>query len=382
MEKIIFSNNGTIDERMWSTFGVSAKDSEYPIGQFGTGLKYAIAILMREKRNLTIESGNKIYVFGYENAKIRNKDFDIITCNGKHLPFTTNLGSKWELWQAYRELYSNCLDEGGWIGDGGETKIIAEIGDVNINDVYLKRDNKIDDSDYSEIYSGESNRIYFKNFRVMDLNPPSKFTYNLKIADLTEDRTLKYPAYDINRGVSETIIQSKNEKLIEDFLLRTKSFYEKDSIGFEHTDTVPSEKVIQVFQKFKKRDCYLHEKLSDKIKRYVGYDKPNEIKPNEYQSKIIEKSVNFLRSIDCIIPYEIILTKDLRDNVLAMASLKEECIYLSDTVLIQGSKKVAAALYEENLHLQKGLIDCTYQMQSYLFEQIITMGEKLTGEIL
>lgn len=47
MSKLYFLNNGEFDVSAMLTFGVSAKESDNPIGQFGTGFKYAIAIILR-----------------------------------------------------------------------------------------------------------------------------------------------------------------------------------------------------------------------------------------------------------------------------------------------------------------------------------------------
>lgn len=44
---IIFRNKGVIDPKSITTFGVSSKENPGAIGFFGTGLKYAIAILLR-----------------------------------------------------------------------------------------------------------------------------------------------------------------------------------------------------------------------------------------------------------------------------------------------------------------------------------------------
>lgn len=44
---IIFRNAGTIDPKSITTFGVSSKENPGAIGFFGTGLKYALAILLR-----------------------------------------------------------------------------------------------------------------------------------------------------------------------------------------------------------------------------------------------------------------------------------------------------------------------------------------------
>jgi len=46
---ITFENDGEIDLRAISQFGINVKTGDSPIGFFGTGLKYALAVLMREE---------------------------------------------------------------------------------------------------------------------------------------------------------------------------------------------------------------------------------------------------------------------------------------------------------------------------------------------
>ena len=45
--------------------------------------------------------------------------------------------------QAYRELYSNCLDEGGDIKHRGDTIVYAEIGDIVHSEVFLQAANRL-----------------------------------------------------------------------------------------------------------------------------------------------------------------------------------------------------------------------------------------------
>src|ERR1700733_12022356 len=44
---IVFENYGEIEIDAITTFGVSVKEGPNPIGFFGTGLKYAVAVLLR-----------------------------------------------------------------------------------------------------------------------------------------------------------------------------------------------------------------------------------------------------------------------------------------------------------------------------------------------
>ena len=55
--EIGMNHTGEIEPLLIRTFGVSVKDSESPIGFFGTGLKYALAILLRERHDVIIQSG-------------------------------------------------------------------------------------------------------------------------------------------------------------------------------------------------------------------------------------------------------------------------------------------------------------------------------------
>lgn len=374
-----FSNPGEIDPRVWSTFGVSVKETDNAIGQFGTGLKYAIAVLMREGRSLSIRSGSKNYVFGVQQEQIRGKDFAQITCNGEPLPFTTHLGSKWELWQAYRELCSNCLDEGGDIGDDGDTVISAEIGDIDHHSVFLKKRRLIHQTSACDIYAGESDVIYYKGIRAAALPRRSLFTYDIKSADLTEDRTFKYN-FQIDTAISEAAMSCDDRDFFDIFFTQSKDRKEQ-YVDFEYCDATPSETVLAVVSQYRRENIYKQPGMLRKTLDALGADVYEPMELDERQRRVVEKAVDFCGRIGFRITHPIHLA-ELGSGTLAIAHRTNQTIYLSERVLTQGLKQVASTLIEEHLHLQEGLKDCTYDMQSYLFDQIVTMGERLTGEIL
>jgi hypothetical protein len=129
---IVFQNKGEIDIRAIKTFGVNSKDNkESAIGYFGTGLKYAIAILLRAGATVSILTGGKMHRFSTEQTKIRNDHFDIVRMNDEELGFTTELGKEWELWMAFREIYSNMLDE------DGEAKAVTFLPDPDPEKTYV-----------------------------------------------------------------------------------------------------------------------------------------------------------------------------------------------------------------------------------------------------
>lgn len=379
---IRFSNNGQIDSVMWQTFGVSVKGGENPIGQFGTGLKYAIAVLMREGRSLSIKSGGDEFVFGTQAKTLRGKDFEQITCNGEPLPFTTHLGDKWKLWQAYRELYSNCLDERGWIGDGGDTVVSAALADIYHGDVFLNTENRkmVSSSSRCEVYNGDSEYLYFRGIRAMDLPTRSRYTYNILDADLTEDRTLKYQ-HQVFGAIADAVMLADCPDFLTDFLTQTKGSFE-ETVDFDYARLAPCRAAVTVYSNFRRSGCFLHPGFAKKAIQHMGFEAYDTVSASEFQSRVIEKASEFCKKIGHPIRYPILVATNLGDDTLGLADKKSNNIYLSERVLTQGTKQVASTLLEENLHLAEGLRDCTYPMQSYLFDQIISMGERLTGEIL
>lgn len=254
---IIFQNKGAIDIRAIKTFGISAKDNDSAIGFFGTGLKYAIAILLREKQEIVIHSGLKKYEFTLKTYETRGKSFDIVCMNGKELGFTTELGKTWELWQAFRELWCNCTDEGGKIRrskavKAGHLSLAAKDSEIVESDdaeagmtiiyvtgekfeqLYNERgkiillSKPIAETGEIEIHDGLSQSVYYKKIRICNPLKPTLFTYNIKKdIDLTEDRTAKYD-FQIKAHIIKMILQSDDEAFIESCLTATEGYYEHD----------------------------------------------------------------------------------------------------------------------------------------------------------
>ena len=111
---IIFKNDGVIDIANAMTFGISHKEGDNPFGQFGTGLKYAVAICLRLDCSIKCVAGGVEYKFSTRDVNFRDEKYSKVYMNDEPLGFTTHLGSHWEPWQAYRELLCNAMDEEGF----------------------------------------------------------------------------------------------------------------------------------------------------------------------------------------------------------------------------------------------------------------------------
>lgn len=200
-----FKNRGLIDLRAVRTIGLNAKPkSDNPIGEFGTGLKLAISVILRNGGTVTLWRGKTAHTFGTVATKFRGED---VTLDGEELGFTLNYGKNWKPWQAFRELYSNMLDEpegacsyttGSGSGEKGYTTITVE--GCEFDELYENRRSVFLEGDPLlkvpglEVHFGRSKVIYYNGMRAMDLPKESNFTYNItRRMTLTEDRTFMYP---------------------------------------------------------------------------------------------------------------------------------------------------------------------------------------------
>src|SRR5207302_1267275 len=83
------------------------------IGYFGTGLKYAIAVMLRQGIEFKVFSGTKEIKIGQRNTKFLDSTVAVMTVNGEKTSITLDAGIDWQPWFAIREIYSNSIDEGG-----------------------------------------------------------------------------------------------------------------------------------------------------------------------------------------------------------------------------------------------------------------------------
>lgn len=392
--KIVFRNKGIIDPRSITTFGVSSKGSDSAIGYFGTGLKYAIAILLREGCKIDIYTGGQHLTFGTSEQRVRVDDFTFVTMNDQPLSFTTELGKNWEAWQAIRELWCNCLDEQGAafsseyfddVPSEDETVILvsgrAAVDAWALRDTIMISGSPIFESEHVDIYPGQSNHIYYKGVRVLDLNRSSQYTYNVKCnVELTEDRTMKHPvlaAWYVARGIAKLSDRP--------FITRVLT---ADQDWFEHRLDFDSVTASEDFSGIVKQMARQQVSgLNQSATRCARFDN-NEIlddMPRMQLGKVdlvrLAKAIEFSKSIGFSVDeYEIVIIENLGESVLGRAANNK--IYLSKIVFMQGTKMLAGTLIEEFIHLRHGLLDETRGMQNFLFDSLVSLGEQISGNPL
>lgn len=396
MESVVFKNLGEMDLRAVTMFGVSAKVNDNPIGFFGTGLKYAISILIRNHVSFELYVGKDKYDFKKKTMDMRGKEFDAITMNGADLPFTTEVGKNWELWQAFRELYCNALDEGGDVvleedagPEVGTTRIV--IHDKRIVEIYFDRysivlnrnKNLLFKSAKIEIYNNPSKAGYYRGVRVFDFALPSKYTYNMiEQTDLTEDRGVKNQDYYM-RKIAQHTASMDDRDAIHNVLASSADFMESifsyslleyfdDNIS-EAFEAESEALFNQNNNQFNLSAKSIYMKRADKkVSRNRQAHEMTVI-----QSKQLSKALEIVQKVyPEATRYKTIVVKDLGQNVMAQADTTLQAMIVSSRVFELGSRYLVSTLIEEYFHLWTGFGDQSRALQTYLFDQITTLIEQ------
>jgi len=401
MSVIVFKNPGEIDILSISSFGVSVKEGDSPIGFFGTGLKYAIAVLLRNDHEVTVHSGKDEIRFMLQRKEVRGKEFDFIAMAVNDQPpqqlgFTTELGKTWEMWMAYREIACNCKDEGGIASQevaapyarAGETHVIVRGGEFakvhqQRHEFILEDAVWMHDGDV-EIRNRPGAAFYYRGIKVQGLPRRGIYTYNnTGKMDLTEDRTLKYqwePEYIIR----QIIMRSNDEHFIRRCVTGHKDTLE-GGMDYHGYSIAPSPMFLKTIGECQ-AECLtnLNETAlrvwKDNTKQDIA---PEEIGLTKVQLMSLNKALDFCGKIGFPIrdAYPIKFCASLGEGTLGMAY--NGTIYIAERVFhLGGTKQLASALIEEYLHLRHGWEDMTRPLQNFLFEKMVSLGEELVGEPL
>lgn len=396
MSTIQFRNPGVIDVRSITTFGVSVKEGDNPIGFFGTGLKYAIAVLLRTGHAVSVYAGPHCFSFGVRSDHVRGKQFDFVTMavdagEPLQLGFTTELGKQWEVWMAYRELACNCIDEKGTIEEvsGGITvdglgTTVAVTGDA-FAEVYHSRTRFIleDEPAYVlgtvEIRERAGSEFYYRGVRVHRWAQHGLFTYSSRAQHaLTEDRTLKSD-FSARQEIAQAFLRSTNTRLLERVLTADKHSFE-GTLDFDWI-LEPSEEFIRTVGEAVSMGVSDLNPSAVKMWRRVTKKEvtPREVTLTAVQLQQLNRALDFCGRIGFPVrgTYPIKIAESLGDGTLGLAY--EGTIFIAERVFHQGTKQLAATLIEEYLHLRHHLEDESRELQTYLFDRVVSLGEELVG---
>jgi len=384
-DRVYFGNDEPFDADAMLTFGVSAKGSNDAIGYFGTGFKYAVAIILRSGGGIQVDTADDCYLFGLEKKTIRGKEIEIVTVNGENAGFTAHLGANWSIENAYRELWANCMDEGGRVGTKFfeaptliTVKGAAFVQAHNNRDGFILTSKPIIENHMLAIHEGSRPRIFYRDFAVAEMNKAPIFTYNVQSnISLTEDRTARYgwePLHSIARG-----IQLLEDRDVLRTILSVKLGDQFEAIIPYDADWMTSQEFIEVARELHEAGHHVSENCRQLLAKVVekAGDWP-EWTPTKVQLQMLGKARDVLKRIGIdTYRYPVKLVSGLGSGVMGRAM--KGTIYLSDIPFNQGTKMVASTLLEEWVHNEHGVEDFDRAMQNWLFDKVLTLAEELQG---
>jgi len=392
-----FHNPGNLDLKLLTTFGASVKESSNPIGYFGTGLKYAIATCLRHGAKVRLKTNGQHYELQAVAETIRGKEFKMVylITSGDIRPcgFTLDLGKNWEPWMAYREFYSNALDEGGGVVadifhfapgvDGTIWQIESEVMDK----VWAERRLHFIDRDRTpvykdsvvEIYPGSSSAVFYRGIRVCALPKTSIYTYNIiGHTTLTEDRTMHY--WTAEAIISVALAKCTDRAVLTAVLSAHESTLE-GAIGYADYYTPSDEFVDTVVALSKTKFTNVQHNARAMIrKRDQSKLLPEPAKLTAVETTMLARAREFVARIGFDIAEPIVVTESLGKATIGLAV--NGTIFLSKTVFSMGTKMVAGTLIEEHIHLRHDLSDESRAMQEFLLNKLVSLGEELQGSPL
>lgn len=253
MPKLYFRNPTPLDIRAATILGVNAKESPGAIGQFGTGLKNAIAGILRLGGSIRIWNGEEWYDFSASPFTLRGIEFKQVRMHwwpmnedaqSQDLGFTTALAKHWEPWMFYRELLSNALDEGGGVGVVGDDALLTpSFGSTLIEVVceelwmaHAQREEFLLEGE--PLWSNESLAVYrplvsvpgwaggkpsgtgflyYHGIRATSDHSDHHWNFRYSLLtehQLTEDRTL-YNLHEVRQEIAKALLVCDNEEIVQ-----------------------------------------------------------------------------------------------------------------------------------------------------------------------
>lgn len=391
---VVFRNPGEIDPRLIATFGANVKESNNPIGFFGTGLKYAISILLRNHCSIMIQSGMNQYTFRTQTENIRGKDFAMVYMGTKPMGFTLELGKNWAFWTAYRELYSNCADEKGEVAvvdqppamRPGVTSVV--VGGQAFLDVHEDRSTFFLQGEpllkpsYLSIFPGKSNSIYYRGIKIGDTpsGKPTLYSYNFRVGlTLTEDRTYRTP-WEVSTYLAAGLSTLTDKNVIKRIITCGPEYHEWDIDWTGRTFTTEFLEAV--------RDCVQKDITCVSESLYqawrsasVGKFEPIVREPTEIEKIMLASAIGFIKAAGFDVErFPILVSTELGGKILGLAF--DGKIYLSHTAFEGGMKQLIITVLEEFIHLHYGVRDESRQMQERLLHLLISAHERIQGTTL
>jgi hypothetical protein len=418
------TNKGEMQQEAMTLLGASTKrGDDTKIGFFGSGLKYAMAVLIREDIKFHIYSGKSEVKITTQPVNFRGKEFQRICVNGEPTSMTTDMGVDWEPWFALREVLCNAIDEGSHTidmvekvkGAKGVTTFAVEMSS-SLNNVmefwqkYFceKRPDVVLAVNASQVFHGDDKEliVYRRGVRCHHERTKALFHYNMQWAEINESRVLS-SQWSFNRSLVQWLAKHANEEIARRIVDNFYGTYEAtldwdcDDMTFSNewlaiigNRALVAQEVTGYFMEDIAEGALvlphslvkgLKNYFKDKVRVLGRSDKYGNrivVDMDERKKTMLTDVLGFLKKsgIDCTYPVH--LAKFKNSYTHGEADKDEGQIYIAEATFDNGKRYLALTLMEEMMHLKSGAGDGSRSFQNYIISELLKRYEAEAGVFL
>lgn len=413
MTYLSLSSKGEIDAQALCLMGASVKDIG-AIGEFGSGLKYAIATLLRYNVPFEVWSGLRQIDISVKMESFRGETFGVIYIDGKATSITTRTGPKWHIRNAIREIWSNALDEGEARVDHAEpcegrtTFRIALVDDVKY---MVDNWHMFFIADLPHIFACSQGRMLSQStpnfFRrgiwiCEDRQCKSIFSYDFAEFNLPESRLVS--SYACAAAIAEVLIEltdvdiwhkiinhAKVNGMMEISCLQyytleasaeaaVKSAFHRDWTHFGNSEDRPRlTEYIKSEHKVLWCDGYLYAFLSrlelPNIRKALDFNDNYQVRPWPIGAKSrVDTEIAHLAKFNInMAKFDFAYAEFTSTDTIAQANMEKDLCLIGDKALEVSPTMLRKALIEEWTHLEHKVSDCTIAQQHVYLDLIVKL---------
>ncbi len=235
---IVIQSLGKLDIEAITLMGMSSKrDDPSKIGMFGTGIKYALAKLLRDGIRFRLWDGERDIDVSTRDVSFKGRQCKQMMVNGETTSITTEMGPQWESWWVVREFLSNARDEQVhefYVCEWEDVKMqegwTAVVLDYDpFEQVWLNRERyflldrraKWEGGDLKILPKlGDGTRVYKNGILVHEDTKEDAYDYDLASAELNEMRELRYE-WTVPTAITKTLLQMLSDaRMATDYMAK------------------------------------------------------------------------------------------------------------------------------------------------------------------
>ena len=417
MKYLKIKNKGEIVAEAFMLIGASSKRGDNnKIGEFGSGNKYAISYFLRNNYEFKLFSGGKEIPIGTIDRKFNDINFKVITVDNHQTSITTEMGYKWKLWQAIREIYSNAKDEGllefeivDKITPTDNTEIFISVSD-SLQDFLMEKENYFVEDDSRVLFECPEGRIlkkvsnkcnvYRKGIRCYDVSTNSIFDYDFNDISINESRIVEY-SWQVIEKIWKLLYKCDNSYVIRKIFQDgyKEQFYESSLYNYSGTDSsfisntwkellrdkeiigkslsgyLDDEDIVKTIifpnKVYEDLISIIGDDIKSKALKYTNKGVTYKIgNPTTLMLEMLKSVLSFFEECQFEINYPIDIVKFTDTDIQGCATQGK--ILISELAFSKGKEWIANIIIEEYIHLKHNVQDETRSFQDASISELLT----------